>query len=73
MQVKGERPDIYADGLREERCANCCHVRTTVFRSVYGTERIESECERRPEFVHRTQAEAVCNYWADASCETGED
>ena len=38
-----ERPDIYADGLREERT--------------------ECECGRRPEFVHRTQAEAVCNYW----------
>lgn len=33
------RPDIYSDAERPERCANCLHVRTTVFRSVYGTER----------------------------------
>lgn len=60
-------------GERPERCANCGHVRTTVFRSVYGTERIEHECMRRREFIHRTQGEARCNYWADASYETGED
>ena len=36
-----DRPDIYSDGERPERCANCNYVRTTVFRSVYGTERIE--------------------------------
>lgn len=68
-----DRPDIYTDGVRPERCANCGHVRTTVFRSVYGTERIEYECMRRPEFIHRTQGEARCNYWADASYEIGED
>lgn len=28
-----DRPDIYSDGVRPERCANCGHVRTTVFRS----------------------------------------
>lgn len=60
-----DRPDIYSDGERPERCANCNHVRTTVFRSVYGTERIEYECMRRPEFIHRTQGEARCNYWND--------
>lgn len=68
-----DRPDIYTDGERPERCANCHHARTTVFRSVYGTERIEYECMRRPEFIHRTQGEARCNYWTDASYETGED
>lgn len=68
-----DRPDIYTDGERPERCANCNHVRTTVFRSVYGTERIEYECMRRPEFIHRTQGEARCNYWTDAGYETGED
>lgn len=52
-----DRPDIYTDGVRPERCANCGHARTTVFRSVYGTERIEYECMRRPEFIHRTQGE----------------
>lgn len=67
-----DRPDIYSDGERPERCANCGHVRTTVFRSVYGTERIEYECMRRPEFIHRTQGEARCNYWTDASYEVGE-
>ena len=61
-----DRPDIYTDGVRPERCANRGHVRTTVFRSVYGTERIEYECMRRPEFIHRTQGEARCNYWTDA-------
>lgn len=60
-----DRPDIYSDAERPERCANCLHVRTTVFRSVYGTERVEYECIRRPEFIHRTQGEARCNYWAD--------
>lgn len=50
-----ERPDIYADGLREERCENCLHCGATVLRTVHGW--------RRPEFVHRTQAEATCNYW----------
>ena len=60
-----DRPDIYTDGVRPERCANCNHVRTTVFRSVYGTERVEYECMRRPEFIHRTQGEACCNYWDD--------
>lgn len=44
-----DKPDIYSDGKRPERCANCGHVRTTVFRSVYGTERIEYECMRRPD------------------------
>lgn len=53
-----ERPDIYSDAERPERCANCGHARTTVFRSVYGTERIEYECMRRPEFIHRTQGGA---------------
>lgn len=68
-----DRPDIYTDGERPERCANCNYARTTVFRSAYGTERIEYECMRRPEFIHRTQGEARCNYWADASYEIGED
>lgn len=50
-----ERPDIYADGLREERCENCLHCCATVLRTVHGVERTEYECGRRPEFVHRTQ------------------
>lgn len=29
-----ERPDIYADGLREERCENCLHCCATVLRGV---------------------------------------
>lgn len=49
-----DRPDIYSDGVRPERCANCNHVRTTVFRSVYGTERIEYECKR--------MVECCCDY-----------
>lgn len=50
-----ERPDIYADGLREERCENCLHCCATVLRTVHGVERTEYECGRRPEFVHSTQ------------------
>lgn len=68
-----ERPDIYADGLREERCENCLHCGATVLRTVHGVERAEYECMRRPEFIHRTQGEARCNYWTDASYEIGED
>lgn len=56
-----ERPDIYADGLRDERCENCLHCCATVLRTVYGVERIEYECWRRPEFVHRTQG--LPAYW----------
>lgn len=33
-----ERPDIYADGLREERCENCLHCCATVLRTVHGVE-----------------------------------
>lgn len=40
-----ERPDIYADGLREERCENCLHCCATVLRTVHGVERTEYECE----------------------------
>lgn len=58
-----ERPDIYDDGLREERCENCLHCGVTVLRTIHGVEHTEHECARRPEFVHRTQAETVCNYW----------
>lgn len=58
-----ERPDIYADGLRDERCENCSHCGATVLRTIHGVESTEYECGRRPEFVHRTQAEARCNYW----------
>lgn len=63
MQVKGERPGIYADGLREERCENCLHCGVTVLRTIHGVERTEYECGRRPEFVHATQGLARCNYW----------
>lgn len=58
-----ERPDIYADRLREERCENCTHCCATVLRTVHGVERTEYECGRRLEFVHRTQGLARCNYW----------
>lgn len=58
-----ERPDIYADRLHEERCENCLHCGATALRTIHGVKRIEYECMRRPEFVHRTQAEAICNYW----------
>ena len=33
-----ERPDIYADGLREERCENCSHCGATVLRTIHGVE-----------------------------------
>lgn len=54
-----DRPDIYTDGVRPERCANCGHVRTTVFRSVYGTERIEYEfgVEVAGKFSHEVENE----------------
>ena len=68
-----DRPDIYSDGVRPERCANCAHVSVTELQTIHGVERTEYECIRSPEFVHRTQGEARCNYWADASYETGED
>lgn len=68
-----ERPDIYADRLREERCENCLHCGATALRTIHGVERTEYECMRRPEFIHRTQGEARCNYWTDASYEVGED
>lgn len=65
-----ERPDIYADGLREERCENCLHCCATVLRTVHGVERTEYECGRRPEFVHRTQGLVRCNYWESAATRT---
>lgn len=68
-----DRPDIYSDGVRPERCANCAHVSVTELHTINGVERTEYECMRRPEFVHRTQGEARCNYWTGASYETGED
>lgn len=52
-----ERPDIYDDG------SDCLHCGVTVLRTIHGVERTEYECARRPEFVHRTQAEAVYDYW----------
>ncbi len=52
-----ERPDIYADGLREERCENCSHCGATVLRTIHGVERTEYECGRSSEFVHRMQAD----------------
>ncbi len=60
-----ERPDIYADGERPERCANCAHCSVTELRTFNGVELTEYECERRPEFIHRTQAEARCNHWCE--------
>lgn len=60
-----ERPDIYSDGERPERCANCRHAIVTELHTIHGVERTEYDCARRPEFVHRTQGEARCNYWTD--------
>ena len=60
-----DRPDIYSDCERPERCANCGNVRVTDLHTIHGVERIEYECMRRPEFIHRTQGEAHCNYWTD--------
>lgn len=60
-----DRPDIYSDGVRPERCANCGHVSVTELHTIHGVGRTEYECMRRPEFVHRTQGEARCNYWTD--------
>lgn len=68
-----ERPGIYAGGLREERCENCSHCGVVKLHTIHGVERTEYECGRRPEFVHRTQGLARCNYWTDASYEVGED
>ena len=68
-----DRPDIYSDGVRTERCANCAHVTVTELHTIHGVERTEYECARSPEFVHRTQGEAHCNYWTDASYETEGD
>lgn len=68
-----DRPDIYTDGERPERCANCGHANAIKLHTIHGVERTEYECGRRPEFVHRTQGEARCNYWTDASYETRED
>lgn len=53
-----DRPDIYSDGERPERCANCGHAIVTELHTIHGVERTEYECGRRPEFVHRTQGEA---------------
>lgn len=47
--------------------------RVAELHTIHGVERTEYECGRRPEFVHRTQGEAHCNYWTDASYEIGED
>lgn len=60
-----DRPDIYTDGERPERCANCGHVIVTELHTIHGVQRTEYECARRPESVHRTQGEAHCNYWTD--------
>lgn len=60
-----DRPDIYTDGVRPERCANCGHAIVTELHTIHGVERTEYDCARRPEFVHRTQGEAHCNYWTD--------
>lgn len=65
-----ERPDIYDDGLREERCENCLRCDGCRFASL--VERIMGSsgdvreiycCVRQPKFVYRTRAEARCNYW----------
>lgn len=58
-----DRPDIYSDWERPEHGAK---IALQLFHPEY-------ECMRRPEFIHRTQGEARCNYWGDASYETGED
>ena len=58
-----DAPDIYSSAKRPECCDNCRFCAKTVLRTLHGIERTECECERRAEFVHRTQAEARCNYW----------
>lgn len=60
-----DRPDIYSDGERPERCANCARVRAIKSHTIHGVERTEYLCERRPDFVHRTQGEARCNCWEE--------
>lgn len=49
-----DRPDIYTDGVRPERCANCGHANAIKLHTIHGVERTEYECGRRPEFIHRT-------------------
>lgn len=59
-----ERPDIYADGLREERCDGCRFAE--LIERIMGSSGDVLEiycCVRHPKFVHRTRAEDRCNYW----------
>lgn len=59
-----ERPDIYADELREERCDGCRFA--SLVERIMGSSGDVREiycCVRQPKFVYRTRAEARCNYW----------
>lgn len=55
----GKWPEEYT-----RRCDGCRFAeRVERVMSVSGDVRTVYRCARRPEFVHRTQAEARCNYW----------
>ena len=43
-----DRPDIYSDAERPERCANCAHANAIKLHTIHGVERTEYECGRRP-------------------------
>lgn len=46
------------------RCDGCRFAeRAERVMAASGDVRTVYRCARRPEFVHRTQAEARCNYW----------
>lgn len=55
-----ERPDIYADGLREERCENCLHCCATVLRTVHGF--LCSVCGCKVEDEEHYRVSGVWNY-----------
>lgn len=61
-----DAPDIYTEGLRPERCVTCRFCGCTVLTSNNGVLRRDYTCERRADFIHRTQADAHCNYWEES-------
>lgn len=42
-----DRPDIYTDGVRPERCANCGHANVIKLHTIHGVERTELGEEHR--------------------------
>ena len=60
-----DAPDIYTEGLRPERCATCRFCGITELSTLHGVKRTEYTCERRADFIHKTQGEARCNYWEE--------